>query len=86
MKKSGNMKGHLYRKKKLQDCPLSTILTTLYGNVQEFWLFFKMVKKNLSALLHIFVYLYAFFFSFFFVVFVGLGRMNRKCFFLVWPL
>lgn len=55
---------------------------------------FKMVKKNLSALLHIFVYVYAFFPFFLFLFlcfslflfFLGLGRMNRKCFFVVWPL
>lgn len=76
MKKYGNMEGHLYRKK-LQDCPLSTIWTTWYGNVQECRLFLKWLRK-ISLHCYIFLCMYMhFFLSFFFLVFFFWARSDE---------
>lgn len=59
----------IFIEKKLQDCPLSTIWTTWYGNVQECRLFLKWLRK-ISLHCYIFLCMYMhFFLSFFFFVF-----------------
>lgn len=83
MKKYGNMEGHLYRKK-LQDCPLSTIWTTWYGNVQECRLFLKWLRKiSLHCYIFLCMYMHFFLSFFFFVFFLGSVGWTGSAF--SWP-